>query len=58
MFLFISRLLYNEIVMLFRLILFITSYSYNKFTQKYDILSFYLDFNRNILIKPLLARFF
>ena len=30
MFLFISRLLYNEIVILFRLMLFITSYLYNK----------------------------
>ena len=30
MFLFISRLLYNEIVILFRLIFFITSYLYNK----------------------------
>ena len=30
MFLFISRLLYNEIITLFRLMLFITSYLYNK----------------------------
>ena len=35
-FLFISRLLYNEIVILFFLMLFITSYLYNKLIQKYD----------------------
>ena len=50
MFLFISRSLYNEIVTLFRLMLFITSYLYNKLIQEYDISSFYFDLNRNILI--------
>ena len=50
MFLFISRLLYNEIVTLSRLMLFITSYLYNKLIQKYDVSSFCLDLNRNILI--------
>ena len=42
MFLFISRLLYNEIVTLSRLILFITNYIYNKFIQKYDNLTWFL----------------
>ena len=36
MFLFISRSLYNEVVTLFRLMLFITCYLYDKLIQKYD----------------------
>ena len=51
MFLFISRLLYNEIVILFRLMLFITSYLYNKFIQKYDNLIWFL-------AKALINKFF
>ena len=41
MFLFISRLLYNEIVILFLLMLFIMSYLYNKLIQKYDNLTWF-----------------
>ena len=51
MFLFIPRLLYNEIVILFLLILFITSYLYNKLIQKYDNLIWFL-------IKVFINRFF
>ena len=50
MFLFISRLLYNEIITLSRLMLFITSYLYNKFIQKYDN-------SINFLLKSLLIDF-
>ena len=46
MFLFIPRSLYNEIVTLFRLILFITNYLYNKLIQKYDVSNFCLNLNR------------
>ena len=41
MFLFIFRLLYNETVTLFRLMLFITNYLYNKLIQKYDNLTWF-----------------
>ena len=36
MFLFISRLLYNKVITLSRLMLFVTNYLYNKFIEKYD----------------------
>ena len=50
MFLFIFRLLYNEIVTLSRLMLFITNYLYNKLIQNTIT-------QLNFLLKPLLTDF-